>query len=175
MGKYLRVTATYTDPEGPGKSAQYTFRSSTASEAYKNTAPEFRDAEGQPITTTAERSIKENAKPGATVGAPVAARDIGSNGRQETLTYKLSGDDDDRFSIVTRTGQVRVASGITLNYEGTAGEDDNCTAMNACVVTVTATDPGGLNMQVVVNIAILDVDETPSSGTSMPTIVHQKT
>ena len=53
MGNYLRVTATYTDGEGPGKRAQsHVADSSTLRrEAYVNKDPEFRDAEGQPITT----------------------------------------------------------------------------------------------------------------------------
>ena len=165
VGKYLRVTATYSDGEGPGKRVQSTLRSSTARKIYANTVPEFRDAEGQPITTNAERSIKENANSGASVGAPVKATDIGSNGRQEHLTYSLgTTGDNTKFEIVRSTGQLRVKSGTSLNFEAAAGDDDNCAQRNMCVVTVTATDSLGATDEVTVNIEITNVDETPEFG-----------
>ena len=54
------------------------------------------------------------------MGAPVAATDPGFDGRQETLTYVLSGTDDDRdFDIDSGTGQIRVKA--ALDYEATGG------------------------------------------------------
>ena len=66
---------------------------------------------------------------GANVGSPVKATDIGSNGRQENLTYSLgTNGDNTKFDIVRSTGQLRVKPGTSLNFEVAAGNDDNCAA-----------------------------------------------
>ena len=175
IGKYLRAMATYRDPEGAGKSAHGISRTATEREDYTNTAPVFLNEDGDELATTdtnddgnldttdpIDRSIDENAASRAPVGAPVSARDIGRNGRQETLTYVLGGADEGSFDIVRSTGQIRVKSGIGLNFEGTAGESNNCASLNACVVTVTASDSSGKSNVITVNIAITGVDETPT-------------
>ena len=51
------------------------------------------------------------------MGAPVTATDPGFDGRQETLTYVLSGADGSNFDIDSGTGQIRVKA--ALNYEDT--------------------------------------------------------
>ena len=47
------------------------------------------------------------------IGAPVAAE----NPERDRLTYTLTGTDTAAFAIVTTTGQIRVASGTTLDFE----------------------------------------------------------
>ena len=55
--------------------------------------------------------MSENTRAGVNVGAPVAAVDPERN----RLTYTLTGTDADAFTIVERTGQIRVKD--TLDFE----------------------------------------------------------
>ena len=93
-GKYLRVTVTYTDPQGEGKSASVVSRDRTL---WKPTgAPQFLGPDGMPDTTTT-RSVKENAAAGTNVGAPVSATDIRNDrGERDRLTYTLTGTGNDK-------------------------------------------------------------------------------
>ena len=92
---FLRATVTYTDRRGAGKSAEAVTDDPVPSE---NRRPRF------PSTETGERTVPENSRAGADIGAPVAAVDP-ENG---TLTYALTGTDAGAFTIVERTGQIRV-------------------------------------------------------------------
>ena len=100
--------------------------------------------------TSTTRSVAENSAVGTAVGAPVTATDPGFDGRQETLTYVLSGGSD--FDIDSGTGQIRVRD--ELDYEDTARRTHQ--------VTVRATDPSGGNDSITVNINVTDVDEAPT-------------
>ena len=103
-GYFLRARASYTDPQGPNKSATAT---TTRAVVIPNADPTF-DA-GSATT----RSVDENAAAGTAVGSPVNATDPDS----DTLTYSLTGDDAAAFTIDGTTGQIRVGSGTTLNFE----------------------------------------------------------
>ena len=79
---YLRATVSYTDGDGPGKSANEISANAVEVVAViENTAPEF------PTSETGARSVSENAAAGADIGAPVAAEDTAG----DTLTYTLGG------------------------------------------------------------------------------------
>ena len=81
VGKYLQATASYTDPEGSGKSASAV--SSGAVEA-SNSEPEF-------SAETAIRTLPENSGAGVNVvGGTTAATDSDSG---DTLIYSLTGTD----------------------------------------------------------------------------------
>ena len=105
VGSYLRVTATYTDPEGSGKSAM-------ARSAYKvqalrgaNNAPAFPDQDADDPgdqSTAAMRTVAENTASGQAIGDPLAAEDEDG----DVLTYTLGGTDTDSFSIDWATGQL---------------------------------------------------------------------
>ena len=56
--------------------------------------------------------MDESSRAGTNVGDPVAAEDP----ERDRLTYSLSGTDASSFTI-TSTGQIRVASGTTLDFE----------------------------------------------------------
>ena len=155
VGKYLRVTATYTDGEGGGKSAQAVSTGATEGEDYSNTSPRFLDDEGKPLDPPAIRSVKENVRPGTKVGDPVAATDIGRNGRQESLTYRLSGAEASPFTIDSMTGQIRVGSGTAIDYEDPNNTDKQY------VISVTATDSSGAETIIPVTIDVENIDETP--------------
>ncbi|MCY3504793.1 MAG: cadherin domain-containing protein [Chloroflexi bacterium] len=103
VGKYLKATASYTDPHGSGKSATSAASSQVAS---GNVDPSF-------STTTATRSVPENSGGGVHVGAVVAATDDDG----DTLEYWLSGADASSFTILATSGQILTRSGITYDFE----------------------------------------------------------
>ena len=180
VGMYLRATATYTDGEGEGKTAYIISRARTLHKMSEE--PRFLDEDGAELAATDTnnddafdttgpiiRKIAENARQGANVGHPVAAVDIGDNGRPERLTYTLGGADLAKFDIGRSNGQIRVKSGFTPDHEGTANTANNCATLNDCRVTVTVTDPSGKSNTVPVNIEITDVNETPD--VAVPTVL----
>ena len=136
-GSYLRVTASYTDAQGPRKSAQ----AATTASVPSNAPPEFTDVQSSAI----ERSVAENTGEGEAVGAPVAATDAEDG---DALTYALGGADAALFTIDPDTGQINVGAGTTLDYEADK---------NAYEVEVTATDSSGASTTVTVTITVTDV------------------
>ena len=142
-GSYLRATASYTDAQGPRKSAQ----AATAASVPSNAAPEFTatdlDAD-RGRNGAIERSVAESTNAGEAVGAPVAATDA----EGDAVTYALGGADAALFAIDEGTGQIRVGAATTLDYEADK---------NVYEVTVTATDSLGLSATVTVTIAVANV------------------
>ena len=95
VGDYLRATASYTDGEGPGKSAQ----------AISDTAVEVAPGRNAPVFKeypTATRSIPRNTPKGRNIGAPVSATDADN----DALTYSLGGRDRASFDLDTSSGQL---------------------------------------------------------------------
>ena len=124
-----------------------------------NAAPTFDD--GSPTS----RSVEENSAGNTSVGKPVAATDP----EGDMLTYSLSSpgaDDADSFSIDADNGQITVASGANLEYEG---------AKSSYSVTVSVHD--GKNVQdgdddtidatIGVTIEVGNVDEAPTKPTGL--------
>ena len=109
VGKYLKATASYTDPQGSGKSATSDASSQVGA---GNVNPSF-------SSMTATRSVPENSGAGVNVGAVVSA----TGGDSDPLHYTLSGDDASSFDIVSTSGQIQTKSGVTYNYEGTNSYD----------------------------------------------------
>ena len=101
------------------------------------------------------RSVPENSAVRTNVGAPVTANDPDSG---DSLVYTLTGGGG-RFSIVSGTGQIRVATGANLDYETTPSYD----------VTVRATDSGNLHDSIDVTINITDTPELAAlNGVTVP-------
>ena len=103
VGEFLQATASYTDPEGPNKSASAV---TTSAIGASNSAPTF-------SSSTATRTVPENSSAGTNVGGVVDASDSDN----DTLTYSLSGTDANDFSIVSTSGQIQTKSGVTYNFE----------------------------------------------------------
>ena len=138
--KFLRATATYTDGEGSGKSAQGVTASAVQAAPMQNTAPEFADE-----TTT--RTVPENSPVGTNVGAPVTATDSNS----DILSYSLVGSTDaESFSINQSSGQLQTKA--ILDRE----------TKDSYTVTVTAADPSDESDTIAVTIAVADQNEGPS-------------
>ncbi len=170
--RHLRVTATYTDRHGSGKTARE--MSANPVQALllgaTNQSPDFDGAK-------VERSVAETAEvdddvPGAVVATVVAPSDT------DILTYGLravtgvdladmtgvtlpSGvgtePDDDlaAFDIVKATGQITVAQELDFESRGTPDKDGKY------VVVATVTDPSGLDDTIVVVITAEDINEDP--------------
>ena len=136
VGYHLRATASYTDGQGPGKTAQAA--STQAVQAGANRPPEFDSA-------TATREVPENTEAGGNIGDPVTANDPDTG---DTLTYTLGGVDADSFDIGSSTGQITVGADTTLDYEVRA----------SYTVSVTAADPSGSSAAIGVTIAVFDED-----------------
>ena len=107
VGKYLRATVTYTDPQGSGKTASAVSSSAVGA---GNAEPTFDDG------ATATRTLPENSGAGVdVVGGVITATDSDSG---DTLTYSLTGTDAARFEIDS-DGQIKVKTGSThiFNFE----------------------------------------------------------
>ena len=165
-GYYLRVTVSYTDPEGSGKSAimksDYTVRAHRVS----NNAPEFaadQDPTMDGDQAGAAREVAENTEAGTDIGAPVVATDKDSD---DVLTYTLTdeggGTDGDSasFAIDWATGQLMTEAGLDEETK------------DSYTVVVRATDPAGVpqvgtavadnSAEVTVVITVTDVNEAPA-------------
>ena len=152
VDSFLRVTASYTDGHGSGKSAQAGATHSVRAAPIQNTAPEFQG-------TTTSREVAENSGPGVNIGAPVTATDAQQN---DTLNYTLSGTDESFFSIDSQTGQLKTSA--SLNHEG----------KETYTVIVTASDPSNAKDTITVTITVTDVDEVPEL-TGRTTVEHVET
>ena len=140
-GNYLRVTASYTDAHGSGKSAHKVSDSAVLA-ASPNSPPSF-------SAETTSRSVAENTGSGQNIGTPVTATDTDTD---DTLTYSLGGGDAASFDIVASSGQLQTKA--ALNYE----------AKNSYSVTVTATDTAQATNTITVTINVTNVDESPNNG-----------
>ena len=132
---FLRITASYRDGHGPGKTAQTTPPHAVRAPPVSNHAPEF------PFTRTVARSVAENTRFGTAIGSPVGAGDADG----DVLTYTLEGPDGRSFHIDAASGQLRVDS--ALDHE----------ARDTYTVTVTASDPS--DASATTTVTITDVDE----------------
>ena len=150
---YLRATATYTDPQGSGKTAVATTANKVLGTRSTNTPPVFKDADGMEIADneTITREVAENTPKGEPVGALVAATD--SEG--DVLTYTLGGTNASLFSIDVATGQLRTSA--ALDREVSGGD--------SYMVMVTATDPSFTDAadsdMIEVTINVTNVNEDP--------------
>ena len=112
-GNYIRATASYTDGHGPNKAAEKV-SARVGDPPPVNSAPVF------PSSENGRREVEENSAGGAAVGAPVEATDLnaGDSDVNDPLVYSLTGTDAASFAIDAGTGQIRLAQGVTLDYEG---------------------------------------------------------
>ena len=129
-GNYIRATASYNDGHGENKTAgKVSPRVGDAPPV--NSPPAF------PSTEDGRREVAENSGSGTSIGDPVAATDLNAGDLtvNDPLAYSLTGTDAVSFTIDAGTGQIRLASGVTLDYEGkrthrftvqvTDGRDEN--------------------------------------------------
>ena len=149
---FLRAIASYTDPQGKGKTSDIT--SVAGVEVRTDNAPKFL------VTESGRRMVAENQDvpadvvdddTGTDTGDPVRATDADGG----LLTYRLSGTDAGSFTIASDLSAANLGGLITtkskLDYE----------AKSTYKVTVTATDADNLSGSIDVTITVTDVNEMP--------------
>ncbi len=148
VGKYLRATVTYTDPQGSGKTAS----------AVSSSAVEAGNAEPAFSADSATRTLPENSGAGVdVVGGVITATD----GDSDTLTYSLTGTDAARFEIDS-SGQIKVKTGSTHTFNFEASKKSYSVTVNvrdskdAAGNANTATDD-----TIAVTINLTNVNEAP--------------
>ncbi len=139
QNRHLRVTVSYTDRQGSGKSAQLEIDDAVRAAPVGNRRPEF-------ASGTGVRSIDENTEADREIGAPVEADDPDS----DDLTYSLGGSDASSFDIDPDSGQLLTK--VALDHE----------RKPTYQVSVTARDPSGLSDAQSVTITVENVDEAPA-------------
>ena len=142
--KFLRATVSYTDTEGPSKSASgFTTYKVREAPTGTNTAPTFDDG------TSTTRNVRENRPPGWNIDDPVVATDGDSHDENDYIRYSLGGTHGSHFSIEPLTGQLKVKGPLDRETKDTY------------TVTVTAEDPSEASTDISVTITITDQDEKP--------------
>ena len=181
---FLRATATYSDGLGSGRdsaSAETAFavelrpaaNSAPSFEGQDETAPTVDDdttADGVQDNIVANRSVRETAKVGSSIGNPVVATDNDN----DPVLYSLAdydnpdqdgAEEDDAaqwFAIDDKTGQLSVTTKKSQAEVKTAFDQDVETPTESFMVDITATDPSGATATVTVTINVTAVDEAPT-------------
>ena len=150
VGNHLRVTASYTDGEGTGKTAVAGPENAVQAAPVTNEPPEFSSTEDW------ARSVAENTDPGEDIGAPVVATDADTD-ENDKLNYSLNEEHAAVFHIVPGSGQLQTKG--PLDHE----------ANPSYTVTVTATDPSSANDTIEVTITVTNEDEPPPAP-GIPTV-----
>jgi len=168
VGFLLQVKASYDDAEGEDKSTEQSSDHPVRAAPASNIAPVFPDeAVGDDDVFIKPREVDENTASGENIGAPIAATDPG-----DVLTYAFGGattpdgaarspnnsGDEANFDIDRATGQLMTKS--ALDHEAAGGD--------TYTVTVTATDPFGVEASAQVTINIGDVNEAPTITRTPP-------
>ena len=136
QGYILRVTVTYEDNFETMATA-----SGTSVAVTGNTAPVF-------DSTTASRTVSEEAPHGTAVGEPITATDEDD----DDLTYTLSGDDVEYFEIGGSSGQITVAVQVLPDADTKAGYN----------LIVTATDEAEETAAIAVTISVTVPNSPPT-------------
>ena len=152
-GRYLRVTVSYEDEEGAGKSASAVSLNRVRMAASSNTDPQF------PSTVTGDRAVDENTQAGMNVGEPVAATDADD----DPLTYTLDPRQDgaEFFDIVATSGQLRTKA--ALDFE----------TAEFYYVRVIATDTAGgtaVTGQITINVNNVEESGTVTLSSLQPIV-----
>ena len=139
FGTSSQYPALKADRDGDGRATAHEFgrQGRSAATISHNRAPVYAAA-------SATRSVAENTADGVSIGNPVAAADPDAG---DTLTYTLGGTDQAHFAIDSASGQLQTKE--ALDYED----------QSSYLVTVTATDGGGLTASIAVTIEVTDVTE----------------
>ena len=149
MGKYLRATASYTDPQGSGKTVNAVTSGAVAA---SNAEPMF-------SASTAIRTLPENSGAGVNVtGGMITATD--SDGG-DTLFYSLTGTDAGSFEIDS-SGQLKTKAGVTHNFNFEATKKSYTVTVNVRDSKDAASDANTVtDDSITVTINLTNVNEAP--------------
>ena len=175
VGRYIRATATYSDRLSGAGSATQTASAVSARVAAPppvNSAPVF------PASARA-REVAEDAAAGDNVGSPVAATDLNSDPDDlsgpdkvnDALVYSLSGTDAASFAIDSSTGQLSLATGVTLDFETKRSYRVTVEVTDGYDALGDDEDPDVIDARVNVTINVTDVNEAPEIAADADTAV----
>ena len=142
---FLRVMASYSDGQGSGKTAEGVSANRVQAAPFTNTAPVF------PSSEDGRREVEENTPARRDIGVAVAAvdPDVANPDVDETLTYRLEGDDAAAFEIDELSGQLRTRAALDFEVK------------QSYSMRLTVTDTSGEFDRITVRVAVLNVDEPP--------------
>ena len=135
------VTVSVSDSNGGSDSITVTINITDVNETPTNTAPVFTEG------NSATRTVAENTTAGTHIGNAITATDSDN----DTLTYRLGGQDASAFDINSRTGQLQTKA--ALDYE----------TKTSYSVTVSVSDGNGGTDSITVTINVTDVNETTTN------------
>ena len=177
-GMYLRVTGTYEDGEGEGKTVEATSAYAVRAFPSGNSAPAFpEDFDDQMDGDQAPAAeIDDGATAGANAGDPITASDANSDRLTYSLTAATTATDADVFQIDRATGQVTVGLGKTVHPTTDTGEtasaETGVVKGDSFTFTITATDPSGLTDTVDMTVTVDAEDEAPVFTDGMDEAAH---
>ena len=150
VGKYLQARASYTDPQGSGKTANAVTSGAVAA---SNAEPMF-------SASTAMRTLPENSGAGVNVtGGTITATD--SDGDGDTLTYTLTGTDAGSFEIDS-SGQLKTKAGVIHNFNFEATKKSYTVTVNVRDSKDAASDANTVTDDfITVTINLTNVNEAP--------------
>ena len=114
MGRYLRAVASYGDGHGTGKTA-----TAVSANRVQAAPPDTGVGLVFPVDGNYDRSIRENTRAGANLGAPVRATDANN----DRLTYSIPA--SDHFEIDASSGQLRTKADAGPRRPAPASMVDN--------------------------------------------------
>ena len=173
-GKYLRVTATYTDGTGTERTAIGMSANPVRPEVTTDLDGSLNPANGSPgFPANTPPSgfgdgytieVLEDTDLGTSVGSPVIATDPQ---KSDTLTYELDNDDNIAnvtpadsdvtfFAIDKETGQITVAKALDYDQNPNSANPDG-----GYEFIVRATDPSGESAEVTVTVTATDENDGP--------------
>ena len=167
---FLRVTATYEDKHGEGKTWVATAREPVKRLRDDQVAPEFPEDFNTATPTVLDdpmATIPDGATEGTIVGSAVTASRENAEG--ELLTYSIQAEDSptadshtDLFQIDRATGQVTVGLGKTVNPATDANTNVDPPKGASFMVTISVTDSVTGNTDTVdMTINVTSTDENP--------------
>ena len=140
LTRYLRVTASYTDGEGSGKTVRAVSDNPVQMAPVSNAPPQF------PSSETGMRRVEENTPAGRDIGDPVAAMDPDVG---DQPTYKLEGTDSASFEVDRLSGQLRTRDALDFEEKP------------SYVFTVSVTDASGEEDMLAARVVVVNIDEPP--------------
>ena len=163
VNRYLRLTASYEDGQGEGKTVMATSDYRVLASRTNNSDPGFQN-DFDPTTDGDQEPaamLDDGATAGDNVGDPITASDAES----DRLTYSFDttspSADLDVFQIDRATGQVTVGLGKTVSPAGDTGEPAAVTKQATFTVIVKATDSHGASDTATLTITMKETDEAP--------------
>ena len=149
VGKWLKVTASYTDRRGPSKNATKNADNAVDTTPYK--VPAF-------ATDTQTLTVEENKPAGTTVGT-VSATDADG----DTLSYIFGGTDgtafDNDFTLDTNSGEIKVKTTGGVDYEDRTTYTITVSVSDGEDASGVTENPAMIDDSITVTINVTNVDE----------------